>query len=47
MFLGAKVRRFSLPHNTLCMLFAYHVYGILLFFHLTVVNCWLIVNALS
>ena len=26
---SAKVRRFSLPHNTFCMLFAYHKHGIL------------------
>jgi hypothetical protein len=29
MFLGAKVRRFSQPHNTYSMLFAYHKHGIL------------------
>ena len=29
MFHAAKVRRFLHPHNTLSMLFAYHVYGIL------------------
>ena len=28
MFLGAKVRQFLIPHNTNCMLFAYHKHGI-------------------
>ena len=30
LFDGAKLRRFSSPHNTFSMLFTYHIYGILL-----------------